>query len=234
MKKTVAMIPARSGSQGLKDKNILNLSGRPIISHSILPALNCNAVDKVYLNSESDKYLSIGQKYGAIGYKRNLELSSNLTTMKSVVQDFCTFIKNEDEDVDCIVILYPTYPFRESIDISNFIDKFREIGSNRSVVGLKEPDTHPCLIYHREDSGKINNFNADKCKDMYRRQEYPLVYELTHWITVVPVEGLSTLNNQMIDENTYGYRLENKKGKVDIDSVDDYLYAQYLLDKGIL
>ena len=52
--KALAMIPARSGSKGLKDKNILDLAGKPMIAHSIIPALNCNLIDSVYLNSDSE------------------------------------------------------------------------------------------------------------------------------------------------------------------------------------
>ena len=224
------MIPARSGSQGLKGKNILELAGMPIIAHSIVPAVNCDLIDTVYLNSDSEEYLKIGEQLGAIGYKRCLELASNDASMKSVVEDFCNYIKQNSDEIDCIVILYPTYPFRTSSDIEKFICKFRAIGGRRSVVGLKEPDTHPCLIYNRTEDGVVGQYSADQCAGKFRRQEYPTVYELTHWICVVPIDEIANLNNQMIDDNTYGYLIEKDKYIVDIDDEKDYLYARSLFE----
>ena len=229
--KAVAMIPARSGSKGLKNKNILDLAGVPVIAHSIIPALECGLIDSVYLNSDSEEYLKIGEQFGAISYKRDLELASSNSSMRSVVEDFCNYIReNSADNIDCVVILYPTYPFRCESDIRDFILKFREIGGKRSVVGLKNPDTHPCLIYKQAHKGMIEPFDSDQCAGLYRRQEYPKVYELTHWICVVPISGIMELNNQLINDNTYGYLIGQCKKIVDIDDEDDYIYAKYLLE----
>jgi CMP-N,N'-diacetyllegionaminic acid synthase len=229
--KALAMIPARSGSKGLKDKNILDLAGKPMIAHSIIPALNCNLIDSVYLNSDSEKYLKIGEQFGAIGYKRSENLSSYDTPMKSVIEDFCKYIKQTDNEIDCIVVLYPTYPFRDASDIGDFVQTFRSIGGERSIVGLKVPDTHPCLIYDRLDNGGLEQYISEKCTGMYRRQEYPVVYELTHWICVVPIDGISELNSQMINEHTFGYLIGKDKIVVDVDIEKDYLYAKYILSQ---
>ena len=227
--KAVAMIPARSGSKGLKNKNILDLAGKPLIAHSIIPAKNCDLIDSVYLNSDSENYLKIGEEFGAIAFKRSENLSYDNTSMKSVTEDFCNYIKHIDKDINCVVVLYPTYPFRTSSDIANFIQIFLSLGGERSVVGLKEPDTHPCLIYNRLNNGGIKQYFSEECKHKYRRQEYPVVYELTHWICVIPINNISELNSQMINENTFGYVIEKYKNIIDIDTEDDYHYAKYLL-----
>ena len=118
-----------------------------------------------------------------------------------------------------------------SSDIEEFILKFRAIGGDRSVVGLKEPDTHPCLIYHREENGVIAQFSDNLCADKFRRQQYPVLYELTHWICVVPINGISSLNNQMISDSTYGYIIGKDKEVVDIDNEKDYQYASMIIEK---
>ena len=64
------MVPARDGSKGLPDKNITNISGRPLISYAIEPLTKCEKIKSVYLNSNSNKYLDIGLKWGAKKYKR--------------------------------------------------------------------------------------------------------------------------------------------------------------------
>lgn len=225
------MIPARSGSQGLKGKNVLSLANKPIIAYSITPAIDCELVDEVYLNSDSVGYLRIGEQFGAKGYRRPAALATNNSSMQLVVKDFCEYIKKTDKEVDCVVVLYPTYPFRSASNIEDFIRKFRAIGRQRNIVGLKEPDTHPCLIYNRTGGGNLEQYSHELCAGMFRRQEYPAVYELTHWICVVPIDGIADLNDQMINDRTYGYLLGKDANTLNIDAVDDYLYAQFLLDK---
>ena len=61
----VALIPARSGSKRLKNKNILKLNGKPLIAHTINYAKKAKIFDKIILSTESKKYAEIGKKYGA-------------------------------------------------------------------------------------------------------------------------------------------------------------------------
>ena len=60
-----AIIPARSGSQSVKHKNIIKVNGRPLIAYTILDAKKILRVDKVLVSSDSKKYLNIAKKYGA-------------------------------------------------------------------------------------------------------------------------------------------------------------------------
>ena len=61
----LALIPARSGSKRLKNKNILKLGGKPLIAHAIIAAKKSKIFDKIILSTDSKKYASIGKKFGA-------------------------------------------------------------------------------------------------------------------------------------------------------------------------
>jgi len=226
--KTIAMIPARAGSKGLVDKNIIELSGLPLIAHSILPAVNSNLVEKVYVNSDSEVYISVGEKYGATGYLRPNHLANDTATMRSVVEDFLNYVVSEYSDVDSIIVLYPTYPFRTADDINDMLCKFSNSGVRNSLIGIKEPATHPCLVYVYNENNEMVPFSNKKCGGLYRRQDYPVAYELTHWACIISVEDFSKLNDQLINENSIGYFIEDVKKTVDIDGASDYEYAQYL------
>ena len=65
MKEIWAIIPARSGSKGVKNKNIRNLGGKPLLVHSIEIALKSNLISKVILDTDSIAYQDIGKKAGA-------------------------------------------------------------------------------------------------------------------------------------------------------------------------
>ena len=63
--KRIAIIPARSGSKGLKDKNIIELCGKPLIAYSIEAALETGLFDHVIVSTDSEHYAEIAQHYGA-------------------------------------------------------------------------------------------------------------------------------------------------------------------------
>ena len=72
--KRIAIIPARSGSKGLKDKNIIDLCGKPLIAYSIEAAFNTKLFDKVIVSTDSDTYAEISRRYGAEVFMRGENL----------------------------------------------------------------------------------------------------------------------------------------------------------------
>ena len=59
MKKIYAIIPARSGSKGVKDKNLLKIKNRSLLDWSISAALRCESIDRVFVSTDSEKYADI-------------------------------------------------------------------------------------------------------------------------------------------------------------------------------
>ena len=91
--KNIAVIPARSGSKGLKDKNIRSLYGKPLIAYSIEAAINSGIYDVVHVSTDSAEYAKIAQQYGAdVPFLRDKQLarddSSTWEAMKYVVEQY--------------------------------------------------------------------------------------------------------------------------------------------------
>ena len=85
--KRIAIIPARSGSKGLKDKNIIDLCGKPLIAYSIEAAFNTKLFDKVIVSTDSDTYAEISRRYGAEVFMRGENLSNDNATTYMVIED---------------------------------------------------------------------------------------------------------------------------------------------------
>ena len=84
----LAIIPARGGSKRLPNKNLLNLNGKPLVSHSIEAALNSKSISHVLVSSDSDKILEIANGYkNVIIHKRKEELSTDSATALQLVED---------------------------------------------------------------------------------------------------------------------------------------------------
>jgi len=118
--KIIAMIPARMGSQRVKQKNIRPLNGKPLISHIVETAVLSDIFDEVYINSESDVFQEIADYYKIKFYKRPDYLSSNEATNDDFVKDFMLNV-----DGDLIIQLLSTSPFLNVEEIRSFVDKIK-------------------------------------------------------------------------------------------------------------
>ncbi len=73
-----ALIPARSGSKGIKEKNIIDFKGKPLFTHSIIQGLKSQFIDEVFVSTDSEKYAEIARSYGAkVPFLRPSEISKD-------------------------------------------------------------------------------------------------------------------------------------------------------------
>ena len=104
----IALIPARSGSKRIKDKNIRLLFGFPLMSYTINVALLSGLFDNVYVSSDSPIYLEIAKRYGAEIIQRPLSMSDDLAPDQLWIEHALSHLK----PVSHFMILRPTNPFR--------------------------------------------------------------------------------------------------------------------------
>ena len=95
-KKIIAIIPARSGSKGLKDKNIKELNRKPLIAYTIEAAKKANIFDKIFVSTDSEKYAEISRQYGAsTPFLRSSENSDDKASSWDVVREVLNLIRKE-------------------------------------------------------------------------------------------------------------------------------------------
>ena len=125
-----AVVPARSGSKSVKNKNIKHLDGLPLIAHTINSAKFSNCFEKILLLTDSTKYAKIGKKFGAeIPFIRPKKISQDKSTDNDLYSYFVNyFIKNKINLPDYIAHLSPTVPLRLNRVIEKGINYFLKIG----------------------------------------------------------------------------------------------------------
>lgn len=167
--KRIAIIPARSGSKGLKDKNIVDLCGKPLIAYSIEAALQTGLFDHVIVSTDSEHYAEIAQHYGAEVMMRGEALSNDKATTFMVLEDI---LKNRlQESIDYFVLLQPTSPLRTSKHITEAIEKFEsKIEHFDFLVSMKEAEHAKVLVNPIDDDESLKYFDTDFSN--YRRQGY--------------------------------------------------------------
>lgn len=226
-KKFIAIIPAREGSKGIKDKNIIDLNGKPLIAYSIESALNSKYIDTVVVSTDGEKIAKIAQIYGAkVPFMRPKSLASDESKTIDVVIHCLDEMKKLGYEYDYMVLLQPTQPLRQVFHIDESIELILE-RKEEQLVSVSEVKEHPILIRTIDENGygkSLLNINSTK-----RRQEYSKYYKVNGAIYINKIdENLNS--NTSLNDNKLIYEME-KKYDVDIDEMLDLQIAKFLLDK---
>ena len=141
--KLIALIPARFGSERIKDKNIINLFGHPLIAYAINAAIKTKIFDKILVSTDSLKYKKIAEKYGAeIPFLRPKKISKSFSSDYEWVNYTLKKLEKNDQKFTHFFILRPTNPLRSHNTICNAWNIFKKnkADSLRAVEYVKQ---HP-------------------------------------------------------------------------------------------
>ncbi len=122
--KPICIIPARGGSKRIKNKNIINFSGKPLIYYSIKAAIKSKIFSRIIVSTDSSRIKKIAKKYGAeVPFIREKRLSNDLTSTKDVFIDAIFKINSQNVKFHCL--LYPTAPLVKSKDLIKAYNKIK-------------------------------------------------------------------------------------------------------------
>lgn len=123
----LAIIPARSGSKGLKDKNIKLLNGKPLIAYSIEAAKKSEIYSHILVSTDSERYGEIAIQYGAeVPFYRSEENASDVASSWDVVKEVLKKYQEMGIVFDTFTLLQPTSPLRKYEDIKKAYELFKE------------------------------------------------------------------------------------------------------------
>lgn len=218
--RVVAIIPARGGSKGIKDKNIRSFCGKPLISYTIAAAKQCRYVDEVIVSTDSDVIANISEEYGArVPFLRPAELASDTSkTIDAIVYTIKElFSKNSKFDV--LVLLQPTSPLRNAKNIEEALEMFIERNC-RGLASVNEVNENPILLRTIED-GQLNKLL--NVTSTIRRQDMPVYYKVNGAIYINLISEVN--ENLSFNDNIIAYVID-KEFSVDIDDIEDFKYAE--------
>jgi len=229
MQEILALIPARSGSQGVPDKNIRPLMGRPLIAYSIEHALRCPSITRVIVSTDSEVYAKIARAAGAeVPFLRPVEFAQDRSTDLDVFLHTLAWLKeNEGYIPDLCVHLRPTCPVRRTEDIEEAIRILHERPDCDSVRTVAPAVKTPFKMWFlREDHCIVPVLQSD-VPEAYNlpRQLLPPVHMQIGCIDVVRTSVLLE-KRSMTGDRIYGYSVD---ASVDIDTPEDFQRAaEYL------
>ena len=224
--KNLAIIPARSGSKGLRDKNIRKLNKKPLLAYSIAAAKESGMFDEVMVSTDSELYAQIAKKYGAsVPFIRSEKNSSDTADTWSAVKEVLGVYEQKGVKWDTVCLLQPTSPLRRAEDLVKAFQIYEEKNAI-VVVSVCETEHSPLLCGHLTDGGGLDGFVARE--NLGRRQSVEPFYRINGAIYIVKADELLQ-DTFLYREGSYAYIMD-KNRSVDIDTIDDFLYAEFLLN----
>lgn len=222
----IAIIPARSGSKGLQDKNIRQLNGKPLIAYSIEAAKTSGLFDIVMVSTDSQEYADIARNWGAdVPFLRSERLSTDTSNSWDVVAEVLNRYKEDGQTFEAVALLQPTSPLRTAQDIKRSIARMDETGAN-AIVGVTTSDHSPLWSNSLPADLSMTDFLRKEILTT-PRQQLPDFYRINGAMYLVKTEYFNE-NHDIYRDKCYAYVMD-KKHSVDIDDEVDFFLAQVIL-----
>jgi CMP-N,N'-diacetyllegionaminic acid synthase len=228
--KNIAIITARSGSKGIKDKNIKMLKGKPLLAYTIEAAKKSGLFNEIMVSTDSDKYADIARRWGAnVPFLRSERLSNDTASSWDVIKEVLEEYKSMGYDFDTVALLQPTSPLRTSDDIVNGYKVMEEKAAN-FVVGVCEMDHSPLWANTLPENHSMENFIRPEVVKI-PRQSIPTHYRINGALYIIRNDYLFRTED-IYSEKSYALIMEKLKS-IDIDDELDFLLAETII-KNIL
>ncbi len=226
--RVLVIITARSGSKGLPGKNSKNLNGKPLIAWPILAAKGSSYVDKIIVSTDGEYIARIAQEYGAdVPFIRPEELAQDTSTSIDVVEHVLDFLAQQQENFDYLVLLEPTSPLTECIDIDNAIEQLHNNTVNaKAIVGVTAvEDSHPDFCLSVNNKGCIVSYQENFSSP--RRQEISDVYRFDGSLYISDISTLLE-KKSFYHQQTLPYIVPKWKS-FEIDDLTDFICIEAIM-----
>ena len=226
--KNIAVIPARSGSKGLPDKNIRLVNGKPLLAYTIEAALESGCFDTIHVSTDSERYAEIARQYGAdVPFLRSAALATDTASTWDAVREVLARYDELGKRFDTMMLMQPTTPLRTGGDVKEAYALLQKKQA-KSVIAVCEVDHSPLWCDTIPDSGSMKGFGR---KDLawVNRQDLRPYYRVNGAIYLLSVNGINIPpDDEIYEDNCYALFMDRKKS-VDVDSEDDLALVEFLL-----
>lgn len=228
---TLAIIPCRSGSKGLPNKNILPLCGKPLMNWSIDAALESGCFDSVIVTTDSEEYAEIARSAGAdVPWLREGHLASDIARSSDVILDVLSRCENSGKKYDRFMLLQPTSPLRKAEHIRNAFAQMETQGA-KAVVSVCESEHSPEWMNRLPDSKSLDCF-ISKDASGTPRQLTGKYFRINGAIYLADIEWYRH-HIDFFAKGSYAMIMDDYSS-VDIDTILDFQFAEFLLERAKL
>ena len=224
MRKFVALIPARGGSKGIKNKNLVKINNKPIVDIAIDYAISSKLFSKIILSSDNKKILNRAKKKNIIIHQRSKKLSSDHSLLKDTILNITSTYNLKKEYI--LIILEPTSPLRNLDDLKIATKKITKNNLD-SYCTFAESFISPYRIWNISKNN-LKPFLTNK-NSWGPRQSFKQYYQPIGNIIAIKLKKFSKKKKILFGKT--GYSIVPKKRAFDIDSIDDLEIVRKIMRK---
>ena len=222
MANVIAIIPARSGSKGIVNKNLQEIASKSLLEWSIAAAQQSNLIQSTYISTDSKDYAEYASSRGVlVPFLRPPEISLDSSTDLEFIQHFLEYIKTSNKKVDYLVHLRPTTPLRNPaiIDeaISEFVKNSNEWSSLRSVHEMSESAYKSFEITQEGQLMTVFSSNTELDRSNAPRQSFPTTYSPNGYVDVLSAKFIEN-NKKLHGGKVFGFKTSEMR---EVDSHSD-------------
>ena len=212
--KILVIIPARKGSKRLKKKNILKLGNKPLVQITIEFAKKLKNIFDIIVSTDDKAIVKIANKFNVKApFIRPSSLSNDKTSSASVCVHAINFYEKKYKNIDAILMLQPTSPFRSVKSINSAIKNFKE-SKYKSVVSVNKLNLNPMTIIKKKQS-----------KNYYFFRKKEKLYEINGNFFLIN-KNLFLKKKKFFFPNTFLFNIKNFEETIDIDDINDLKMAK--------
>jgi len=228
-KEVWAIIGARSGSKGVKNKNIKMLGDHPLLAWSIMACKKSKYIKKIIVSTDSNHYASIAKRYGAeVPYIRSKKNSNDTSSDCDWILELINKMRKLEKMPKFFAHIRPTTPLRDPKVIDEVIlriKKTKNFSSIRSVEKMSETSYKSFEIDKNSLLMPLKGLNVKLSQMNNARQTFPETYLANGYIDILKFDNLVN-NVSMHGNKIMPYITPQVK---EIDTIEDFKYIQYLV-----
>jgi len=225
--KILALLPARGGSKRIKQKNIVDFFGKPIMAYSIQAAKESCLFDTIHVSTDDDAIAQVGIDMGVdVSFRRPKSLSDDVTGMLPVAQWVLREFEKQGKHFSAVVILFPAAPLLDAHDLTEAYKIYAKHEGRRNLITVCAAPAKR-EYYYRKDKVDGSLSAIEPGASFIRSQDLPESYFETGTFTIFSCDWL--LNSVSLEDDTryIGYEIPSNKA-VDIDRPEDLDFAKVL------
>ncbi|KEA45832.1 flagellar modification protein B [Campylobacter mucosalis] len=230
MAEVLCTICARGGSKGVKNKNIRELCGKPLIAYTIEQAKQSGLFKHIVISTDSDLIAQTALKYGAeVFFKRDERMASDTAGKIEVIRD--ALLKSEAHyglKFDYHIDLDATAPLRDVSDIVNAYTQFLKDDNDILITAMPSRRSPYFNLVEVDENGKVS-LSKKLPNQVLRRQDAPKSYDMNASIYIWKREALLKHDSCFVPKT--GLYVMDEERSIDIDTELDFKFVEFLMEQ---
>ena len=224
----LAIIPARGGSKGIKNKNIRLFAGRPLLSYAVDHAKQSKYINRVIVSTESAHIARVAKKSGAeVPFLRPAEFAQDKSRVVDAIVHLLNTLKTESGyEPDVIVLLQATSPLRTVEDVDRTIKLFTDAGADSAVTVCATEQ----LVFTKDTGHRLKKVTTQKeLSRSANRQELPRTYKFDGSMVYVIKTKVFLKHKSFLAGKLVAYEIPRWRA-VDLDEPQDFVVGELLFN----